>query len=166
MTTAEIKVGESLSIGLWFKDNYELPETCNMTVYVGGVIIGDLFSGIPEIERNSIYYTMRLSSEETSLMRGYRDLIVVLDDPEGFGVKKAVVGGITFSRLADEFVSNSENQGFNMLIEMEIDEDAITGSITLIEALKGDKGDKGDKGNKGDPGDTYYRHTQSVSSKT
>ena len=76
-------------------------------------------------------------------MRGYRDLIVVLDDPEGFGNKKSVVGGILFDRLADEFVSNSENQGYNIIIGMTVSESTVTGSSEIMTFIKGDKGDDG-----------------------
>lgn len=159
MITAQVRVGESLTIGLWFSNSYQIPTTCNMLVYIGGVCIGNLRTATPLIELNGIYYTMRLSSAETALMRGYRDLIVVLDDPKGFGNKKTVVGGIEFNRLADEFISNSENQGYNALIEMTVDLTTITGSVEFLTALKGDKGDKGDIGD----GDLNYVHEQNIS---
>ena len=141
VTTTSLKVGESLSIGLYFKDNYQLPTTCNLVVFIGGVCVGNLFTQEPEIERVGIYYTIRLSSQDTSKMRGYRDLIVVLDDPDGFGNKKFIVGGILFDRMADEFITTSENQGYNMLIGMTVDESIVSGNVELIEAIKGEKGE-------------------------
>lgn len=138
VTTTSLKVGESLSIGLYFKDNYQLPTTCNLVVFIGGVCVGNLFTQEPEIERVGIYYTIRLSSQDTSKMRGYRDLIVVLDDPDGFGNKKFIVGGILFDRMTDEFITTSENQGYNMLIGMVVDESIVSGNVELIEAIKGD----------------------------
>lgn len=166
VTTTSLKVGESLTIGLYFNNNYQLPATCNMVVYIGGVCIGNLNTQSPQIDIIGSYYTMRLSSQETSKMRGYRDLIVVLDDPNGFGNKKTIVGGILFDRLADEFITTSENQGYNLLIGMTVDESVVSGNIELISAVKGDKGDPGadstvpgpagDKGDKGDAGYTPY----------
>ena len=50
MTTAEVIRGESLSIGLLFKNNYKLPSTCNMIVYIGGVVVGNLIDGNPGID--------------------------------------------------------------------------------------------------------------------
>lgn len=141
VTTTSLKVGESLSIGLYFNDNYQLPSTCNLIVFIGGVCVGNLFTQQPEIDRIGVYYTIRLSSQDTSKMRGYRDLIVILDDPEGFGNKKTIVGGILFDRMADEFITTSENQGYNMLIEMTVDQSIVSGNAELIEAMKGDKGE-------------------------
>ena len=138
VTTTSLKVGESLTIGLYFNNNYQLPTTCNLIVFIGGVCVGNLFTQEPEIERVGIYYTIRLSSQDTSKMRGYRDLIVVLDDPDGFGNKKFIVGGILFDRMADEFITTSEHQGYNMLIGMTVDESIVSGNVELIEAIKGD----------------------------
>ena len=138
VTTTSLKVGESLSIGLYFKDNYQLPTTCNLVVFIGGACVGNLFTQEPKIERVGIYYTIRLSSQDTSKMRGYRDLIVVLDDPDGFGNKKFIVGGILFDRMAGEFITTSEHQGYNMLIGMTVDESIVSGNVELIEAIKGD----------------------------
>ena len=146
VTTTSLKVGESLTVGLYFNNNYQLPTTCNLIVFIGGVCVGNLFAQEPEIERVGVYYTIRLSSQDTSKMRGYRDLIVVMDDPDGFGNKKFIVGGILFDRMADEFITTSENQGYNMLIGMTVDESMVSGNVELIEAIKGDKGDKGDSG--------------------
>ena len=140
VTTTSLKVGESLTIGLYFNDDYQLPTTCNLITYIGGVCAGNLFTQEPEIEKVGVYYTMRLSSQDTSKMRGYRDLIVVLDDPSGFGNKKTIVGGILFDRLADEFISTSENQGYNLLIGMTVDESVVSGNLDLIHAIKGDDG--------------------------
>ena len=155
VTTTSLKAGESLTIGLYFNNNYQLPTTCNLIVFIGGVCVGNLFTQEPEIERVGIYYTIRLSSQDTSKMRGYRDLIVVLDDPDGFGNKKFIVGGILFDRMADEFITTSENQGYNMLIGMTVDESIVSGNVELIEAIKGDKGDKGDQGIQGFQGDPF-----------
>lgn len=141
ITTTSLKVGESLTIGLYFNNNYQLPTTCNLIVFIGGVCVGNLFTQEPEIERVGIYYTIRLSSQDTSKMRGYRDLIVVLDDPDGFGNKKFIVGAILFDRMADEFITTSENQGYNMLIGMTVDESIASGNVELIEAIKGEKGE-------------------------
>lgn len=152
VTTTSLKVGESLTIGLYFNNNYQLPTTCNLIVFIGGVCVGNLFAQEPEIEKVGIYYTIRLSSQDTSKMRGYRDLIVVLDDPDGFGNKKFIVGGILFDRMADEFITTSENQGYNMLIGMTVDESMVSGNVELIEAIKGEKGIKGDKGDQGEQG--------------
>lgn len=146
VTTTSLKVGESLTIGLYFNNNYQLPTTCNLITYISGVCIGNLFTQEPPIDEVGIYYTMRLSSQDTSKMRGYRDLIVVLDDPLGFGNKKTIVGGILFDRLADEFISTSENHGYNMLIGMTIDESVVTGNIELLNAIKGDDGADGSDG--------------------
>ena len=159
VTTTSLKVGESLTIGLYFNDNYQLPSTCNLITYIGGVCIGNLFTQQPAIEQVGIYYTIRLSSQDTSKMRGYRDLIVVLDDPGGFGNKKTIIGGILFDRLADEFITTSENQGYNMLIGMTIDESVVSGNLELISALKGEKGDPGINGLEDAPidGSTYAR---------
>lgn len=140
VTTTSLKVGESLTVGLYFNDNYQLPTTCNLITYIGGVCVGNLFTQEPEIEKVGVYYTMRLSSQETSKMRGYRDLIVILDDPNGFGNKKTIVGGILFDRLADEFITTSENQGYNLLIGMTVDESVVSGNLDLIYAIKGDDG--------------------------
>ena len=144
VTTTSLKVGESLTIGLYFNNNYQLPSTCNLITYIGGVCVGNLQTQQPPIEKVISYYTIRLSSQDTSKMRGYRDLIVVLDDPSGFGNKKNIVGGILFDKLADEFISTSENQGYNLLIGMTIDQSVITGNVELISAIKGDKGNPGE----------------------
>jgi hypothetical protein len=149
VTTTSLKVGESLTIGLYFNNNYQLPTTCNLIVFIGGVRVGNLFTQEPGIEKVGIYYTIRLSSQDTSKMRGYRDLIVVLDDPDGFGNKKFIVGGILFDRMADEFITTSENQGYNMLIGMTVDESIVSGNVELIEAIKGENGNKGEKGDQG-----------------
>lgn len=158
VTTTSLKVGESLSIGLYFNNNYQLPTTCNLVVFIGGVCAGNLFTQEPKIEKVGIYYTIRLSSQDTSKMRGYRDLMIVLDDPDGFGNKKFIVGGILFDRMADEFITTSENQGYNMLIGMTVDESIVSSNVELIEAIKGDQGIQGIQGiqgKKGDKGDPF-----------
>ena len=158
VTTTSLKVGESLTIGLYFNGNYQLPTTCNLIVFIGGVCVGNLFTQEPEIERVGIYYTIRLSSQDTSKMRGYRDLIVVLDDPDGFGNKKFIVGGILFDRMTDEFITTSENQGYNMLIGMTVDESIVSGNVELIEAIKGDSAFKVWQMQTGNLGKTYEHY--------
>ena len=63
-----------------------------MLVYIGGVLIGNLDTGIPLITYESPYYKMNLSSEDTFPMRGYRDVIVVLDGTDG--VRQVIIAGI------------------------------------------------------------------------
>lgn len=112
-----------------------------MIVYVGGVCVGNLLTQQPTIERDGIYYKIKLSSIETSLMRGYRDIILVLDDPQGFGNKKSIIGGILFEKFQNDFTSSSKNNGYNLLIELSINESIITSNIELLNAIKGEKGD-------------------------
>lgn len=164
MITTSVKVGESLTIGLYFNNNYELPITCNMIIYIGGVCIGNLLSQTPILEKDENIYVTRLSSSETYKMRGYRDIVVVLDDPIGFGNKKIVVGGISFDRLSDEFVSDSKGNLYNILIGMDVSTSTYSGNVEIVNFLKGEKGNQGDigltgpigpigpKGDKGDPG--------------
>ena len=164
MITTSVKVGESLTIGLYFNNNYELPITCNMIIYIGGVCVGNLLSQTPILEKDENIYVTRLSSSETYKMRGYRDIIVVLDDPIGFGNKKIVVGGISFDRLSDEFVSDSKGNLYNILIGMDVSTSTYSGNVEIVNFLKGEKGNQGDigltgpigpigpKGDKGDSG--------------
>lgn len=152
METPTFKTGESITIGLWFNNNYILPDTCNMIVYIGGVCIGNLMTQKPEITRDGIYYKIKLSSRETSLMRGYRDIILVLDDFELFGNKKNIIGGILFERLQDEYISDSENNGYNMFICITIEEKIVSGCTELVTKIKGIPGPKGDKGEPGRDG--------------
>lgn len=142
MTTATFKIGESITIGLWFGNNYQLPDTCNMIIYIGGVCIGNLKTQSPTMDKNGIYYTIKLSGRETSLMRGYRDIMIVLDDPIGFGIRKEIIGGISFDRigLINETISDSENSGYNMLIELNVTQTTITSSVELLNAIKGNDG--------------------------
>ena len=88
VTTTSLKVGESLTIGLYFNNNYQLPITCNLILYIGGVCVGDLFTQNPPINKINDIYTINIPSVNTSKMRGYRDIILILDDPSGFGNKK------------------------------------------------------------------------------
>ena len=159
METTTIKAGESLSIGLWFKDDFILPQTTNMIVYIGGVCVGNLLTQVPAITRSGIYYDIKLSGEETFKMRGYRDLIIIFDDPGSYGVLKNVVGGISFERLADEYDSASETNGYNIIIGLKISESEVSYDVDFIEALRGPKGDPGPKGD-----DSHYRHTQTSAS--
>lgn len=143
MIESSMKTGESLTIGFWFKNNYQLPASTNMLIYIGGTLVGDLRNQIPVIDKNGIYYIVRISSSEQFMFRGYRDVTVVLDDSTSFGVIKTIVAGILFDKSAEEFISTSENQGFNMLVELSIVENTIVGNAELLNALKGDKGDPG-----------------------
>ena len=164
MITTSVKVGESLTIGLYFNNNYELPITCNMIIYIGGVCVGNLLSQTPILEKDENIYVTRLSSSETYKMRGYRDIVVVLDDPIGFGNKKIVVGGISFDRLSDDFVSDSKGNLYNILIGMDVSTSTYSGNVEIVNFLKGEKGNQGDigltgpigpigpKGDKGDSG--------------
>ena len=49
VTTTSLKVGESLTIGLYFNNNYQLPTTCNLIVFIGGVCVGNLFTQEPGV---------------------------------------------------------------------------------------------------------------------
>lgn len=80
MVTTTVRVGESLTIGFYFKDNYQLSNTNNMIIYIGGVCVGNLRTQEPPLPQNGIYYDVRLSSQEASLMRGYRDVDINIDD--------------------------------------------------------------------------------------
>jgi hypothetical protein len=73
-------------------------------------------------------------------MRGYRDVIVVLDDPDTLGVRKYIVAGLNFDRYPDEFSSTTETLGYNMLISIEINESVVTTNAELIDAIKGERG--------------------------
>lgn len=161
METVNIRAGESLSIGLWFKNDFTLPQTTNMIVYIGGVCVGNLLTQAPAITRSGIYYDIKLSGEETFKMRGYRDLIVIFDDPSSYGVLKNIVGGISFDRLADEYNSASETNGYNIIIGLTVSESEVSYDIDFVEALRGPKGDQGPKGD-----DSHYRHTQTSASNT
>ena len=112
-----------------------------MLVYIGGVLIGNLYTGIPLITYESPYYKMNLSSEDTFPMRGYRDVIVVLDGTDG--VRQVIIAGILFERLPTDYQTPTTNDGVNMIIELDVSTSPVTGSAELISALKGDKGDPG-----------------------
>jgi Leucine-rich repeat (LRR) protein len=75
-------------------------------------------------------------------MRGYRDVIVVLDGPGG--VRQVIVAGVLFERLPTDYQTPTINDGVNMIVELDVNVAPITGSAELINALKGDKGDSGD----------------------
>ena len=60
-----------------------------------------------------------------------------------FGLRKFVVAGLLFDRLADEFHANIKNQGYNLILNLEIDETVLISDVLLLEAIKGDKGDPG-----------------------
>ena len=55
-------------------------------------------------------------------------------------IKKNIVGGILFDRLADEFISTSENQGYNILIGVTVDNSTVLSDTTIIGVVKGDDG--------------------------
>jgi hypothetical protein len=112
-----------------------------MLVYIGGVLIGNKDTQSPPMIYENSYYKMFLSSVETFLMRGYRDLIIVLDGPGG--VKQTIAAGILFERLPTDYQSPTENDGYNMLVEIDISTDTIITDVLLQDALKGDKGDTG-----------------------
>ena len=141
MKTLTIKCGDSFSIWLKLKTGQTFPLNTNMLVYIGGVLIGNLDTGIPLITYESPYYKMNLSSEDTFPMRGYRDVIVVLDGPDG--VRQVIIAGILFERLPTDYQTTTTNDGVNMIIELDVSTSPVTGSAELIDALKGDKGDPG-----------------------
>ena len=97
MKTLTIKCGDSFSIWLKLKTGQTFPSNTNMLVYIGGVLIGNLDTGIPLITYESPYYKMNLSSEDTFPMRGYRDVIVVLDGTDG--VRQVIIAGILFESI-------------------------------------------------------------------
>ena len=142
MITSTIRAGESYSIGFFFT-NYNTSTMRNLSIYAGGVLIGDYLAGT--LVKNGIYYTAKLSSDETYRMRGYRDLIVVLND-NSFGVKKKIVSGLSIDRLSDEVHTPDENNGYNMLVEIILNLGVITSNVELINAIKGEKGDRGEDG--------------------
>ena len=141
MRTISIKCGDSFSIWLKLKAGQTFPLNTNMLVYIGGVLIGNLDTGIPLITYESPYYKMNLSSEDTFPMRGYRDVIVVLDGTDG--VRQVIIAGILFERLPTDYQTPTTNDGVNMIIELDVSTSPVTGSAELIDALKGDKGDPG-----------------------
>jgi len=141
MLTTTIKCGDSFSIWLKLKTGQTFPLNTNMLVYIGGVLIGNLDTGIPLITYESPYYKMNLSSEDTFPMRGYRDVIVVFDGTDG--VRQVIIAGILFERLPTDYQTPTTNDGVNMIIELDVSTSPVTGSAELIDALKGDKGDPG-----------------------
>lgn len=151
MITKSVKCGDSFSLGFHFKSPYILLPTSNLLVYVGGVLVGDLRGAIPPITVNGIYYGVFLSSEETYKMRGYRDIVVVIDDPTSIGVNQNIIAGLSFEKLQPEYSSTTNTDGYNMLIELDITESQIIGNVDLYNALRGPKGDPGASGG----GDMY-----------
>ena len=136
MKTTTIKCGDSFSIWLKLKTGQTFPSNTNMLVYIGGVLIGNLDTGAPLITYESPYYKMNLSSEDTFPMRGYRDVIVVLDGPDG--VRQVIIAGILFERLPTDYQTPTTNDGVNMIIELDVSTAPVTGSAELINALNGD----------------------------
>jgi len=133
MTTTTVKVGQSLTIGFKFT-GYDESRINDLSIYIGGVLVGSI--GTETLPKVGDYYTVTQSSSQTSLMRGYRDVIVVLQD-SSLGVVKTVSAGIYFDRLADEFVSDDINNGYNMQVELMVDETITTTDVQLLNAIKG-----------------------------
>ena len=118
MQTKSLNAGESLTIGLTFNSDLSLSSTGNMLVYIGGILVGNLLTNIPPIRKNGIYYDIILSSNDTKNFRGYRDIMVILDDNNNIGIKKAIVGGLSFDRLPDNFFSSSKSYIRDIVIEL------------------------------------------------
>ena len=110
--------GASITISFIFNSDLVLTNTCDMKVYLGGILIGSLRSQIPPIVVSGIYYDLKLSGSKTILDSGYKEIVVILDDDGGIGVKKAIVGGITFQRFPDGFTSNSTSNIRDLIIEL------------------------------------------------
>lgn len=89
-----------------------------MKIYLGGVLIGSLIDQIPPIIVNLPNYDIKLSGKSTLLYSGYREIEVILNNDGGFGVKKAVVGSITFKRLPDGFSSDSKSNTRDVVIDI------------------------------------------------
>ena len=120
MTTKSINAGESFTIGFTFNSDLALSLTGNMLVYIGGSLVGTLITQIPTIIKNGGYYDIFLSSNDTKNFRGYREILVILDDNNNIGIKKAVVGELLFERLPDNFFSTSKSSTRDIVIELKL----------------------------------------------
>ena len=118
MATKSINAGESFTIGFTFNNDLSLSLSGNMLVYIGGSLIGTLIATIPTIIKSNGYYDIFLSSNDTKNFRGYREILVVLDDNNNIGIKKAVVGELLFERLPDNFFSTSKSTVRDLVIEL------------------------------------------------
>lgn len=136
MDTISIKQGESLSIGFTFNSSYDESRIVDMLLYLDGVLIGRKSSGTLN---KTTCYSAYVSSDETFIMEGYRDVILVLEDVE-LGVRKFIIAGVEFDKLADEFHADVDNNGYNILLELTVDETTLYGTSTLIEVLRGPSG--------------------------
>ena len=139
MIEKSIKQGESLRIGFAFNPEYDETRINDLLMYIDGVLVGrKSFGTINKL----VYWTVSMSGDDTFSISGQRDLILIIEDSK-FGLRKFVVAGLLFDRLADEFHANIENEGYNLILNLTIDETVLTSDITLLEAIKGDKGDPG-----------------------
>jgi len=134
MKNISIKQGESLTIGFKFNDSYDESRIIDMLLYVDGTLIG---SKSENTLQKTTYYTAKMSSDDTFVMNGYRDLILVLDDSI-LGIKKFIIAGIIFDRLSDRFHEDIKADGFyDLLLNLSIDEHTLTEESSLIDVIIG-----------------------------
>ena len=139
MTEKSIKQGESLRIGFTFNPEYDESRINDLLMYIDGVLIGRKSLGTIT---KSGYWTVSMSGDDTFLISGHRDLILVIEDSK-FGLRKFVVASLLFDRLADEFHANIQNNGYNLILNLLINETVLTSDVFLLDIMKGDKGDPG-----------------------
>ena len=110
--------GSSLTLSFTINNDIVFTGQWDMKIYLGGVLIGSLLDQTPPIIFSSPNYDIKLSGKSTLLYSGYREIEVILDDDGGIGVKKAIVGSITFKRLPDGFSSNSISSTRDIIIDI------------------------------------------------
>jgi len=119
--------GDSLSIGFILNPEYDSSRLENIYAYLGNRALNPvLVDGIIRCE---------LTSLNTKLFYGKQPLSLKIDDST-FGIRNIFVGEIIFSGCSGT-ADSSINEGYNLLIDIVIDETVSTANVVLFEAIKG-----------------------------
>ena len=143
MEIINIKRGESLTIGFVFPLTYDLSRIIESTVYIDNVVF--------EKTMTDNVIRCELTSNQTANLQGGTSSIWLALDDEILGVKKLNCGELTVSSTSAESNNDSINEGFDVLINLIINETEISVDNLLYNYLKGTQGIKGDKGDEGRP---------------
>lgn len=125
----QIIQGESFTIGFIINDSYDLTRVVRLLIYVENT---EYICAIKDRVAS-----VKLSSNDTSKLKGEKEIVLVIQDSE-FGVKKFDVGCVEFIRTEATYNNTSTAANNDVIIPITITETTITLDSVVYNYVKGD----------------------------
>jgi len=131
----ECRKGDSLTIGFLFNNSFDMSRIAMSEIWLDGV----KFTATTDDH----LLTCKIKSDETKTKVGAQRLTLLIDDSV-LGVKKIYCGDVKFNNSNSPTSNESVNNGWDVVVPITINEQAITIGDLMYNYVKGDTGSIGD----------------------